>query len=77
MGEFEQTQTVMNVEIWIEQICAKCRPILGVGIHAFEMVRVKNSRARCWRDSTLLNDQAILLNCLPNATNTGTVAWTT
>jgi hypothetical protein len=25
----------------------------------------------------LLNDQAILLNCLPNATNTGTVAWTT
>jgi hypothetical protein len=24
-----------------------------------------------------LNDQAILLNCLPNATNTGTVAWTT
>lgn len=69
--------TMMNNEIWIEQICAKCRPILRVGIHAFEMVRMKNSRARCCKDSTLLNEQAILLNSLPAATNTGTAVWTT
>ena len=73
MRELEQTQTMMSVEIRIEQICASCRPIFGVGVHVFEMVRRKICWTSCCMDSILLNKQAILVGCLPVATNTGTV----